>query len=165
MLWAQPDRFPGGWRQATCPHVAFHLGELLQTWVRPAQDLSLSWSVEAQVGQQETVVYGNQLPAYSTTYKDELPSATGLDPHTPPWSFHSFFLVCFCFLEPHPWHMDVPRLGVESATAASLHHSHSNARSMLFLRPTPQFTAMLNPLSEARDQIPNLMVPIRIHHC
>jgi len=23
------------------------------------------------------------------------------------------FLVCFCFLGPHVWHMKVPRLGVE----------------------------------------------------
>ena len=35
----------------------------------------------------------------------------------------------FCFLGPHLWHMEVPRLGVKSATAASLYCSHSNARS------------------------------------
>ena len=39
----------------------------------------------------------------------------------------SFFL--FFFLEPCPWHMGIPRLGVELAVAAGLHHSHSNARS------------------------------------
>ena len=31
------------------------------------------------------------------------------------------------------------------AVAASLHHSHSNARSELHLRPTPQLRAMPNP--------------------
>ena len=30
------------------------------------------------------------------------------------------------------------------ATAASLRHSHSNARSDLSLRPTPQLTAMVD---------------------
>ena len=60
----------------------------------------------------------------------------------------------FVFIRPHPWHMEVPRLGVElqlylpaytTATATSypshaceLHHS------------SPQ-SGILNPLSEARD--------------
>ena len=35
----------------------------------------------------------------------------------------------FFFLGPHPRHMEVPRLGVELATAAGLHHSHSNMGS------------------------------------
>ena len=57
------------------------------------------------------------------------------------------FFVCFyfCFLSfvffgPHPWHMEVPRLGGQiGATAAGLHHSHSNSRSEPHLRPTPQY--------------------------
>ena len=73
------------------------------------------------------------------------------------FSFLPFFLsVClsfFCFLGPHPWHIEVPRLGAESelqlladttATATwdpscvcNLHHSLQQ----------PQ---ILNPLSEAR---------------
>ena len=36
-----------------------------------------------------------------------------------------FYFICFLVL--HPWHMEVPRLGVKSA--ASQHHSHSNAGS------------------------------------
>ena len=61
-------------------------------------------------------------------------------------------------------HMEVPRLGVESelqlpaSTTAtpdpshvcSLHHSSRQRR-------------MVNPLSEARDRTPNVMVPSRIH--
>ena len=47
--------------------------------------------------------------------------------------------VCVC-LGLHLQHMEVPRLGVESgAVAASLHHSHINARSEPHLQPTPQF--------------------------
>ena len=35
--------------------------------------------------------------------------------------------------------------GPIEAAAAGLHHSHSNARSKLYQRPTPQLTAMLDP--------------------
>ena len=41
--------------------------------------------------------------------------------------------------------MEVPRLGIKSATAASLHHSHSNSGSKLRLWPTPQLMATLDP--------------------
>ena len=54
----------------------------------------------------------------------------------------SSFLV---FLGRHPWHMEVPRLGVESELSASLRHSPSNTRSELCLRPTPQLTATPDP--------------------
>ena len=71
----------------------------------------------------------------------------------------------FCFLRPHPWHMEVPRPGVQlelylpaytTATATSdLSHicdiHHSSWQSWIH-----------NPLSEARDGTPNLMVPSRI---
>ena len=43
--------------------------------------------------------------------------------------FFFFFFFFFGFLEPHPWHMEVPRLGVKS----ELHHSHSNKGSKLHL--------------------------------
>ena len=77
------------------------------------------------------------------------------------------WFICFCCLGPHPWHMDIPRLGVQSelwlpatATATSdpsricdLHHSSWQCRILI-------------PLSEARDQTGNLMVTSRIHfHC
>ena len=46
-------------------------------------------------------------------------------------------------------HMEVPTPGVKIRDAAAgLHHSHSNARSKVHLRPALQ----LNPLSEARDR-------------
>ena len=54
------------------------------------------------------------------------------------------------------------------ATAAGLHHSHSNARSKPHVRPTPSSGQhqILNPLSEARDQICHLMFPSQIRfHC
>ena len=72
------------------------------------------------------------------------------------------YFLFFCFLEPHPWHMEVPRPGVESelqlptyttATATpdrglvcDLHHSSWQRW-------------ILNLLSEARNGTRNLMVP------
>ena len=38
------------------------------------------------------------------------------------------YFILFIFLGLHLQHMEVPRLGIR-ATAASLNHSHSNARS------------------------------------
>ena len=77
----------------------------------------------------------------------------------------SFF---FSFLGLHPWHVEVPRLGVEwelqllaytTATAVGvpsrvcdLHHSSWQRQ-------------ILNPLSEARDRTHNLIVPSRIRFC
>ena len=70
------------------------------------------------------------------------------------------------FLGPHPWHREVPRLGVESelsplayttttamwvpSRVCALHHSLWQRR-------------ILNPQSEAGDRTCNLMVPSRIH--
>ena len=53
--------------------------------------------------------------------------------------------------------------GLIGATAVGLHHSHSNAGSQLH---SSWQCRILNPLSEARDQTRNLMVPDRIRfHC
>ena len=53
--------------------------------------------------------------------------------------------------------MEVPRLGVKiGATAVSLHHSPSNARSKLSLRPTPQVTATQDPSPTEQRQGSNL---------
>ena len=76
------------------------------------------------------------------------------------------YLFTALFLGSHPWHMEVPRLGVKlelqlpvytTATATpdpsrvcDLHHSSWQCQ-------------ILNPLSEARDRIRNLMVPSWMH--
>ena len=82
--------------------------------------------------------------------------------------FFSFFL-CFCFLGPHPQHMEIPSLEVKlelrlpaytTATAMwdlshvrDLHHSSRQCR-------------IPNPLSEARDRTHILMDTSQIHlHC
>ena len=56
--------------------------------------------------------------------------------------------------------------GPFGATAAGLHHSHSNIRPKPHLQPTPEQHQILKPLSEVRDRTLNLMVPSRIcFHC
>ena len=57
-----------------------------------------------------------------------------------------FFLFCFVcfFLGPHPWHMEVPRLGIR-VRAAAASHSHSDTRSEPYLQPKPQLVAVLDP--------------------
>ena len=47
----------------------------------------------------------------------------------------------FVFLGLQVQHMEVPRLGAKSATAASLHHSHSNVGSELDCNLQPQIMA------------------------
>ena len=57
--------------------------------------------------------------------------------------------------------MEAPRLGVESAVAAGLYHSHSNEGSepdrICNLHHNSQQHWILNPLSEARDRTCVLM--------
>ena len=77
----------------------------------------------------------------------------------------SFFFV-FCLFKAAPAAYGVSQArGPIGATAAGLCHSHSNAGSEPHLLPTQQLLwqcRILNPLSEARDQTRNLMVPSRI---
>ena len=58
-----------------------------------------------------------------------------------------FFFFFFSFLGPHPQHMESPRLARNwiGATAAGLHHSHSNTGSEPCLQPTLQLSATLDP--------------------
>ena len=66
-------------------------------------------------------------------------------------SHFELIFVCICvfvfvFLGLHPQHMEGSKTRSQiRATAASLHHSHSNARSEPSLRPTPQLMATMDP--------------------
>ena len=79
-----------------------------------------------------------------------------------------FFLFFCLFLGPHPWHMEVPRLGVKSellllayATAtATWDPSH-----IFDQHHSSQKCQILNRLSKARDRTHNLMVPCWIRFC
>ena len=54
--------------------------------------------------------------------------------------------VFVSFLRPHLWHMEVAR-GQMGAATASLHHSHSKARSEPNLQPTPQLAGSAGTLT------------------
>ena len=63
----------------------------------------------------------------------------------------SVFLFCFvlffCFLRPHPWHLKVPRWGegLNQSCSCQPTHNHSNVESEPCQRPTPQFRATPDP--------------------
>ena len=57
-----------------------------------------------------------------------------------------FFFFFFCFFRATPAAYGGSQAkGLIEATAAGLHHSHSNTRSELHLQPTPQLTATPDP--------------------
>ena len=59
---------------------------------------------------------------------------------------HLLSVDIFVFLGPHPQHMEVPRLEVQTELLPpSLHQSHSNARSKPRLQPTPQLMPKPDP--------------------
>ena len=75
--------------------------------------------------------------------------------------------ISFRFLGPHPWHMGVPRLGVEwelqllaYTTAAAI-----PGPSVCDLHHSSQQRHIPNPLSEDSDQTHILMVPSWICFC
>ena len=73
------------------------------------------------------------------------------------WFFFFFF---FCLLGPHPWHMEVPRSGVESElqlpayTTATVTWDPSHTYDLYHSSWQHQ---ILSPMSEARDWTWNLM--------
>ena len=74
------------------------------------------------------------------------------------------FVFCplFFFLRAAPWHMEVPRLGVESELLLPAYTTATTTpdpRHVCDLHHSSQQRWILNPLSEARDQTCNLMVP------
>ena len=85
--------------------------------------------------------------------------------------FSGFFFCClfvFCFLGPHSWHMEVPRLGVElelqllaSATATAT----QDLSYICNLRQSSWQCQIPDPLSKARDQTCILLDISWIHFC
>ena len=88
--------------------------------------------------------------------------ARGLAPPTQPilLFFKFIFIIFFIFRATPAAYGGFQARGLIKAVAASLHHSHSNTRSKSHLQPThsSQPCRILNPLSEARDRIHNLVV-------
>ena len=63
------------------------------------------------------------------------------------WNSVGCYLFFVFLLRPHPQHMEVPTLGVESELhlPAYVCHNHSNSGSEQHLWPTPQVTVVLDP--------------------
>ena len=85
----------------------------------------------------------------------------------PKHEFIYLFLI-FVFLEPHPWYMEIPRLGAESElqlpayTAAT---ATCDLSCVCNLHHSPWQCQILNPLREARDQTYILMETSQVHYC
>ena len=83
-------------------------------------------------------------------------------------TFCLFLLLCF--LGPHPMHMEVPRLGVESEeqlqayTTATI-TAMQDPSHICHLHCSWQQHQILNPLSKARDQTHVLMDTSQAHYC
>jgi len=76
--------------------------------------------------------------------------------------FFFFFLV---FLGPHLWHMEVPRLGVESELqllAYTTATAMQDPSRICNLNHSSQQCQIFNPLSKAMDQTRVLMVPSQV---
>ena len=81
-----------------------------------------------------------------------------------------FCLLFFkkCFLEPHLWHMEVPRVWVESELrfpAYARITATQDPSHVCDLHHSSRQHWILNPLSEAQDRTRNLMVPSWIFFC
>ena len=73
-----------------------------------------------------------------------------------------FFFFFFCFLGPHTRHMEVPGLGASNQSYScwpTPQPQQLGIQAMSDLHHSPQQRLIPNPLSEARDQTCNLMVP------
>ena len=82
----------------------------------------------------------------------------------PVFLFKKFYLFIF-FLGPHPRHMEVPRLVVESELyplAYTTATATQDSSHVCDLHHSSWQCQILNPLSEARDQTCSLMVPSQI---
>ena len=67
----------------------------------------------------------------------------------------SFFFYFFCFLGLYPWHMEVPRLGVESELQPPAYGratSTRDPRHVFDLHHSSRQRRIPNPVSEAKDQ-------------
>ena len=60
------------------------------------------------------------------------------------YDLYAYFVcfVLFAFLGPHLWHMEVPRLGIQSKLQPP---AYTTATAMQPLRPTPQLMATSDP--------------------
>ena len=74
--------------------------------------------------------------------------------------FYFIFYFYFFVLEPHPWHMEVPRLGVHSELQLPAYATATATRDPSCdcdLHHNSRQCQILNPLNDARDRTRVLM--------
>ena len=80
-----------------------------------------------------------------------------------------YYFFFFCFLGPHPWHMEIPRLGVEWELQLSAYATATATRDpsrICDLHHSSRQCWIPDLLSEARDGTCVLMDPSQMHfHC
>ena len=82
--------------------------------------------------------------------------------------FVTLFYFIFVYLGPHPWHREVPRLGVKPELhllAYTIATAMPDASHVCNLHHSSQRCWILKPMSEVRDQTCVLMVTGQIHFC
>ena len=83
------------------------------------------------------------------------------------FNIYLFTLLILSFLEPHPWHMEIPRLGVEPELQLLAYATATGTRDLSHicnLHHSSQQRHILNPLSRARNQTHILMDTSRVHY-
>lgn len=79
----------------------------------------------------------------------------------------SFLVFFFCFLGPHLWHLEVPKLEVESALQPPAYTTATAMRDLSRVCDLPHSSwqrRILSPPREARDQTRVLMDTSRVHN-
>ena len=61
------------------------------------------------------------------------------------WQFECIYFFFFFFLRAAPWHVEVPRLGVESELLLLADTTATATRDLSHIYDLPQLTAMLDP--------------------
>ena len=82
------------------------------------------------------------------------------------WFFFCFLGIFFAFLGLHPWHVEVPRLGVELELQPPAYATATAMRDpslVCNLHRSAEQRQILNPLSEARDAAHILMDTSWVH--
>ena len=131
------------WRSGLRIH---HPGRVLRTGLREYR--SLRWRIR-QVGPFLAPSFPVTGPAWGP--HPQCYSRCSLFHPTPPQESTNeltFFCVCVCILGLHLWHMEVPRLGVESELSLLAYATATatgTAGSEPCLQPIPQLTAMQDP--------------------
>ena len=102
--------------------------------------------------------------ATAVTMPDPYPAA----PRENSQKLHFFLFCFFCFLGLHPWHMKVPRLGMESELqllAYTTATATPNLSHICELYHSSRQCQILNPVSEVRDRTHILVDTSQVCYC